>query len=98
MHRLWYDLRTQSMFEEQLRDAVTVMDRTLEEMIWRVVSRYAHLSERPVAVEPQLAYGMLDGLFQRALLAYVAGHAEALRILVGQVRAVMPLMLAPSEP
>jgi len=29
MHRLWYDLRTQSMFEEQLRDAVTLIDKTL---------------------------------------------------------------------
>ena len=38
MHRLWYDLRTQSMFEEQLREAVLMIDQTLEEMIWRVVS------------------------------------------------------------
>src|SRR4051812_19739419 len=41
MHRLWYDLRCQSMFEEDLRDAVDTIDRTLEEMIWRVVARYA---------------------------------------------------------
>lgn len=95
MHRLWYDLRTQSMFEEQLRDAVTLMDRTLEEMIWRVVIRYADLSDRPAAVEPQVAYGMLDGLFQRALLAYVTGHTDVLGDLVVQVRAVMPLMLVP---
>ena len=44
MHRLWYDLRTQSMFEEHLREAVLMIDRTLEQMIWRVVSRYAELS------------------------------------------------------
>ena len=44
MHRLWYDLRTQSMFEEKLREAVLFIDRTLEEMIWRVVSRYAELA------------------------------------------------------
>ena len=44
MHRLWYDLRTQSMFEESLREAVTMIDHTLEEMIWRVVSRYAELA------------------------------------------------------
>ncbi|GAA1035749.1 TetR/AcrR family transcriptional regulator [Virgisporangium ochraceum] len=95
MHRLWYDLRTQSMFEEQLRDAVTVIDKTLEEMIWRVVSRYAELSDRPPALEPPLAYAMLDGLFQQALLAYVGGDTEVLTLLVGQVRAVMPLLLAP---
>ena len=50
MHRLWYDLRTQSMFEEQLREAVTLIDKTLEEMIWRVVTRYAELAGRPPAL------------------------------------------------
>jgi AcrR family transcriptional regulator len=94
MHRLWYDLRTQSMFEDQLRDAVTSIDHTLEGMIWRVVSRYAELADRDCALEPAVAYGMLDGLFQQALLAYVGGHTEVLTALVGQVRTVMPLMLA----
>jgi len=94
MHRLWYDLRTQSMFDDQLRDAVTVIDKTLEEMIWRVVSRYAELAGRPAALEPPVSYGMLDGLFQQALLAYVSGHTEVLTALESQVRAVMPLMLA----
>ena len=46
MHRLWYDLRTQSMFEEPLREAVALIDKTLEDMIWRVVSRYAELAGR----------------------------------------------------
>ena len=69
MHRLWYDLRTQSMFEESLREAVTMIDHTLEEMIWRVVSRYGELMHRPVLATPAAAYGMLDGVFQQALLA-----------------------------
>ncbi|GAA3239242.1 TetR/AcrR family transcriptional regulator [Dactylosporangium siamense] len=93
MHRLWYDLRTQSMFEEQLRDAVTTIDKTLEAMIWQVVTRYAGLAGRPAALAPPVAYGMLDGLFQQALLEHVGGHAEALPTLVDQVHAVMPLML-----
>jgi TetR/AcrR family transcriptional repressor of bet genes len=94
MHRLWYDLRTQSMFEEQLREAVTYIDKTLEEMIWRVVTRYAELAGRPPALPPSTAYGVLDGLFQQALLAYVSGNRDVLDALVGQVRIVMPLMLA----
>jgi AcrR family transcriptional regulator len=77
MHRLWYDLRTQSMFEEQLREAVTSIDKTLEEMIWRVVSRYAELAGRPPALEPAVAYGLLDGLFQQALLRHLAGADSA---------------------
>jgi TetR/AcrR family transcriptional regulator, transcriptional repressor of bet genes len=97
MHRLWYDLRTQSMFEEQLREAVTYIDKTLEEMIWRVVTRYAELAGRPAALPPSMAYGVLDGLFQQALLAFVSGHTEVLEALAGQIRTVMPLMLAPGS-
>lgn len=94
MHRLWYDLRTQSMFEDQLRGAVIEIDQTLEAMIWRVVARYAELAARPAAVDPPAAYGMLDGLFQQALLGWVAGRETALDTLVTQVRTLMPLMLA----
>jgi TetR/AcrR family transcriptional regulator, transcriptional repressor of bet genes len=94
MHRLWYDLRVQSMFTDELREAVTLIDKTLEEMIWRVVTRYAELDGRPVALAPAVAYGLLDGLFQQALLAYVSGHTAVLEALAVQVRTVMPLMLA----
>jgi len=97
MHRLWYDLRTQSMFEEQLRDAVTLIDKTLEAMIWRVVTRYAELAGRPAALEPPVAYGVLDGLFQQALLGYVAGDETALETLSGQVHGLMPLLLRPAD-
>jgi AcrR family transcriptional regulator len=93
MHRLWYDLRTQSMFEAPLREAVAAIDKTLEQMIWRVVSRYADLAGQPAALEPPVAYAMLDGLFQQALLAYVNGRDEVLEGLGEQVRVVMPLML-----
>jgi len=76
MHRLWYDLRTQSMFEETLREAVLMIDQTLEDMIWRVISRYAELSEAEVAMTPSAAYGVLDGLFQQALLGYLTGDQQ----------------------
>jgi TetR/AcrR family transcriptional regulator, transcriptional repressor of bet genes len=93
MHRLWYDLRTQSMFTPPLRAAVAHIDATLEEMIWRVVSRYAELAGRAPALTSATAYGLLDGLFQRALLAY-GDDASTLDGLALQVRAVMPLLLA----
>jgi TetR/AcrR family transcriptional repressor of bet genes len=93
MHRLWYDLRTQSMFEEPLRAAVIEIDGTLEAMIWRVVDRYATLAGRPPSVNPAAAYGMLDGLFQQALLAFTAAGEPVLDGLSAQVRAIMPLLL-----
>lgn len=95
MHRLWYDLRSQSMFEESLREAVGQIDRTLEDMVWQVVSRYAELSGTTPAPTPNAAYGMLDGLFQQALLGYLAGDEQALDTLEAQVHQLMPLMLKP---
>lgn len=89
MHRLWYDLRTQSMFEESLREAVTAIDRTLEDMVWRVVTRYAELLGTEPTTTPAMAYGLLDGLFQQALLGYTAGRDDALSRLEAEVRAVV---------
>lgn len=94
MHRLWYDLRAQSMFEESLREAVLAIDMTLEEMVWRVVSRYAELAGAELLVNPGTAYGLLDGVFQQALLGFVCGREEALDELVAQVHGVMPRLLA----
>ena len=93
MHSLWYDLRCQSMFEPGLREAVTLIDRTLEEMIWRVLSRYADLAGQDIRLSAAAGYALLDGLFQQALLGHVAGRADALNELCQQVRDVMPLML-----
>ncbi len=97
MHRLWYDLRAQSMFEESLRETVMMIDRTLQDMIWRVICRYSELAGRPVVTTPDLAYGVLDGVFQQALLALVAGDDSALDRISGQVHALMPLLLGPEE-
>ncbi len=94
MHRLWYDVRTRSMFEEPLREAVTMIDKTLEDMVWRIVTRYAELSGRPVAMTPAAAYGVFDGVFQQALLGHVSGSPTALTDLVTQVNGLMPLVLA----
>jgi AcrR family transcriptional regulator len=77
MHRLWYDLRNQSQFEEAFRADAREIDQSLEDMIWRIVSRYAELSETPPSVSPALAYAMFDGLFQHALIRHVAGDDTA---------------------
>ena len=43
MHRLWYDLRNQTLFDESFRADVLEIDQRREQMIWRVISRYAEL-------------------------------------------------------
>jgi AcrR family transcriptional regulator len=85
MHRLWYDLRNQSLFEESFRADVLEIDQRREEMIWRILSRYAEFTGVTLALPPGAAYAILDGLFQRALLHHLAGHDDAAEYLRANV-------------
>lgn len=93
MHRLWYDLRAQSLFEEAFRADVCEIDKSLEKMIWRVMSRFAELGGVPVSVPSPVAYAMLDGLFQQALLKHLSGEARAIATMKAHVRLVVNQMM-----
>jgi AcrR family transcriptional regulator len=93
MHRLWYDLRNQSQFDERFRADVSDIDQSLEQMIWRIVAKYAELAGRPPAVSPGLAYALADGVFQQALLAYIGGDRTALDTFAANMRQVLPSLL-----
>jgi AcrR family transcriptional regulator len=77
MHRLWYDLRNQSLFEASFRTDVLEIDERREDMIWRVVTRYAELTGATPAVSAPVAYATFDGLFQQGLLRLLAGRDGA---------------------
>src|SRR5579859_1233788 len=89
MHRLWYDLRNQSLFEESFRADVLEIDLRREEMIWRVLSRYAEFAGITVPFSPAAAYAILDGLFQQALLHQLAGDGQAADVLQANVARVL---------
>ena len=93
MHRLWYDLRSQSLFEEVLRPDVEAIDKSLEKMIWRVISRLGELAGTPVQAPSDLAYAMLDGVFQQCLLKYMSGDTQAIAAMQGSVRLLVRQML-----
>ena len=94
MHRLWYDLRSQSLFEEALRPDVAAIDEALCAMVWRVVERYAALSGRPAAVDPATAYGLLDGIFEQALHGQLRDGAVAAERLAARAGHVLTMFLA----
>jgi len=77
MHRLWYDLRSQSTFDQALRLTVAELDAQLEAMIWRVVQRYATLRGGRIVVSPLIAYATLDGLFENCLVRHIGGDRTA---------------------
>jgi AcrR family transcriptional regulator len=89
MHRLWYDLRSQALFEEAFRSEVALIEKSLEEMIWRIMSRYAELADMPLQLPAAALYALFDGLFQQALMAYLSGDADAIATMQADGRRVL---------
>jgi AcrR family transcriptional regulator len=96
LHRLWYDLRSQSMFEPPFRADVAAIDQSLERMIGRIVDRYAELTGRTPLLGSATIYALLDGLFQQALLRRLAGDPAAADDLRAAVGALLPTLLRPA--
>jgi len=89
MHRLWYDIRAQALFEAAFRDDVAEIDKSLENMIWRIVCRFAELTGEPQTMPPSVIYALLDGLFQQCLLKHLSGDPGAIAQLQADVRLVV---------
>jgi AcrR family transcriptional regulator len=98
VHRLWYDLRNQSLFDDSFRDDVLDIESRREEMIWRVVSRYCELSGAEPAWTSATVYVTIDGIFQRALLHHFAGRATEIDQAHDQLDAVFASLTAPAGP
>lgn len=96
MHRLWYDLRTQAMFEEALREAVLEIDQSLELMVWQVVARFAELSGATPLLDSATTYALLGGVFERALLEHLTGTGTALPTLHDRAYSLLPSLISDS--
>jgi AcrR family transcriptional regulator len=86
VHRLWYDLRSQALFEEAFRSDVVQIDKSLEDMIWRIMSRFTQLSGEEPGMSPAATYALFDGLFQQALLKHLSGDTKAVADMQADVR------------
>jgi len=71
-HRLWYDIRSQALFEEAFRPVV----REIEDNLIAMVVRFLTQLGRPVE-HGQTAYFLLDGLFRVHLQSALEGNARA---------------------
>jgi AcrR family transcriptional regulator len=97
MHRLWYDLRNQSMFDDTFRADVEEIDQSLERMIWRIVSKFAELAGAPVIMSRRATYAAYDGLFQHALIRHLDGDQDAAGVLEQEVQQLLD-SLVPTPP
>ncbi|HEY6519976.1 MAG TPA: TetR/AcrR family transcriptional regulator [Roseiarcus sp.] len=98
MHRLWYDIRSQTLFETAFRADVAELDKSLEDMIWRIMRRFAELTGEPQSVSPSAIYAMIDGLFQQCLLRHLSGDPRAIDQMQADVRLVISKITSSSEP
>ncbi len=94
IHRTWYDLRNQSLFDASLRADVTAIDEGLQSAIWRVVTRYAEMSSKRIRLPEDVTYAAFDGLIYQALtrnsgsieVAVADLHESVESLLLGVVR------------
>jgi AcrR family transcriptional regulator len=89
MHRLWYDMRAQALFEPAFRADVGDIDHSLEDMVWRIMSRAAELRRATLTLPSSVMYATIDGLFQQALLRLTDGDERAIDDLRSRVKAVL---------
>lgn len=78
LHRLWYDLRNQTLFESSFREDVREIESRREEMTWRVVARFCELSGIAPRFSSNMAYVIIDGIFQRALMSLLSDGDDQL--------------------
>lgn len=101
LHRLWYDLRSQAMFEEAFRADVALIDKSLEKMVWKVLSRLVALRGQVAQAgplpSPSLAYATIDGLFEQALLRHLSGDRKAVAQLRRDVGDLLDRLLPTSS-
>lgn len=98
IHRLWYDLRNQSLFDSSFRGEVLEIEERREDMIWRVVSRYCELRGSTPTIDRATAYILLDGIFQRALLHQFAGNVDEIDAAQSQLRAAFAMLDSEVDP
>lgn len=89
MHRLWYDLRNQALFDDGFRDTIVAIDDLLADMVWAVVLRHAELRGVAPTVDRGTAYALFDGVFLNALISFMRGDIQVLSDLRARVAALL---------
>lgn len=74
---LWYDIRSQAMFEPALRAAVDQIEADRRAGFFAILARYAELSGSTPSLAPEVHYAYGDGIMQQTLLRLRRGDESA---------------------
>jgi TetR/AcrR family transcriptional repressor of bet genes len=93
IHRLWYDLRAQAMYQERLWDAVARVETARQALAGRMVGHYAELSGQRVLVDPVTACALIDGLVATAVMQRTRGGNTSLDWLAQALTELLPTLV-----
>lgn len=93
LHRLWYDLRAQALFEDAFAADVMAIDARLEDMIWNICAKYCALQGGVPGMSKKALYALFDGLFQQALYRHIQMDPEAASDLAREIRTLLPQLV-----
>lgn len=89
MHRLWYDIRSQALFDDSFTDVVTELERAMVDLCGRLLERIDVAGQDPLDI-----YLRFDGLFRYHLQRKLNGETaapddlrRALSVFIGSLRA-----------
>jgi AcrR family transcriptional regulator len=88
-HRLWYDIRTQAMFDRRFEAVVAGIEADLIALVSRLLARLGLPREQALTV-----YLQLDACFRYHLQRHLAGDAHAAEGFRSQIKAQVSHLLA----
>lgn len=65
-HRLWFDIRTQSLFDEVFLDTVTDLEKALVDVVQRVADRMS------LQADAEVLYALVNGMFRIQMQRYTS--------------------------
>lgn len=85
MHRLWYDIRNQALFDESFRPVVAEIEAMLIAVAKEAVSRVSEGKQQGT----DLHYAILDGLFHHEMQAQVLGNERSVEDLAAKFAGIL---------
>lgn len=73
VHRLWYDIRTQAMFDPLFRDVVSKIENALIEVVRAAFEKAGHDSLQDI----EIRYALLDGVFRYIMQGQITGKQRS---------------------
>lgn len=86
MHRLWYDVRAQAMYDPAFRTVVGELETALTTLTAHFLDKLRQFGATPVPADPLATYLQMDSWFRYCLQRYLGGDESAPAELVQRLR------------